>query len=158
MKAKNINTRELSEAAQEEIIFRMKADSYTPCFIETCAKREQCLRWLVGQYADARLLCLTSVNPRNAQLQAGDCQMYREKVRVVMKLGMTHFYENMTARQERTIRKALIATFNRKYYFQMRRGDRPIDPEAQATIAGICREYGWTGPLVYDGETVDYQW
>ena len=59
---------------------------------------------------------------------------------------------------EKAIRQDLIMTFGRTQYFEMRKGQRLITPEAQELIADSCRYYGWNGPLVYDGEEEDWLW
>ena len=40
----------------------------------------------------------------------------------------------------------------------MRRGDRPITRSQQQDISDTCSLYGWTGPIIYDGEEESWQW
>ena len=49
----------------EEQEFRKMADNYLKCFIDRCPQHEQCLRWLVGRYANRERPTLTMVNPLN---------------------------------------------------------------------------------------------
>lgn len=142
---------------QEEQL-REKAARYLVCFIDHCTHREDCLRWLAGQYVDSRLICCEAVNPRNELVKSGQCPLHRPAVRVLCQRGMLHFYDQMTGRQEHAIRAQLIQLFNRKYYYQMRNGKRLIDPETQQTIERICRQYGYEGPFVYDGEQEEWDW
>jgi hypothetical protein len=149
---------ELTATQQEESAFRQKAGSYLVCFIDSCPLREECLRWLVGQYADTTPMALTAVNPRNPQIGGDGCIMFRRKERAVMKRGFTRLYREMPTYMEQNIRQMLIAIFTRKKYFEMRRGDRLITPEQQQDILDVCRRYGWTGPIAYDGEAEDWLW
>lgn len=155
MKAKN----DIQQAtASQEDIFREKSHHYLVCFIESCPMREQCLRWLVGQYADPMPRAQNGINPRNPKMGGRQCEMFRKNQRVVMKCGFTNLYHEMPGYMEHDIRSQLIATFGRKKYFEMRRGDRLITPAQQETIATICRLNGWQGPLIYDDEQEDWLW
>ena len=154
MKTKNHKT-----AAQlQEELFREKAQSYYMCFIDECPLREQCLRWLVGQYASTVQYYTMSVNPHHPQVGDDNCVLFQPNKRVKMKRGMTHFYHDMPGYLEHSIRTALIAAFGRKHYFEMRRGDRLITSQQQQVILNTCHRFGWTAPLVFDGEQEDYVW
>lgn len=154
MEAKNMNQTELS---QEEA-FREKAKDYLMCFIDSCPVHEQCLRWLVGQYAKTTPFALTSVNPRNPKVGGEQCEMFRKNVRVIMKRGLTQLYREMPTYQERLIRNTLIAWWSRKKYFEIRKGDRPITPEQQEDVIHACRHHGWKGPIIFDSEEEDWLW
>ena len=143
--------------SQEEA-FREKTHNYLVCFIESCTLKEQCLRWLVGQYADTMPFAQKSINPRNPQIGGEQCVKFRPNTRVVKKKGMTHFYYDMPGRMEHNIRQELINSFGRTQYFEMRNGTRLISTDDETAIAAICRSHGWEGPFVYDGEEDGLQW
>lgn len=149
----------LSATHQSEAdIFRQKADHYLICFNDLCPRREQCLRWLAGCHIDPQLVSTVSVNLRNRQVSGEQCNLFRPKMKVAMKRGLTLFYVNMTGSQERMIRRQLIDIFNRKVYYQLRNGRRLINPEQQQVIEQVCRSHGWNGPFQYDGEELEYNW
>lgn len=152
-----MNDKQQATVSQEEA-FREKASHYLKCFIESCPLKEQCLHWLVGQYADTLPFVQKSMNPRNPQIGDEHCVKFRPNVRAIKKKGMIHFYLDMPGRMEHNIRQELIWTFGRSQYFEMRNGKRLISPEEQETIAEVCRSHGWTGPFVYDGEEEDWLW
>lgn len=157
MKAKGIQP--LSDTRQSETdIFRQKADHYLVCLNDQCSCREQCLRWLTGNFVDSQFESVVSVNLRNPQVGGEQCKLFRPRVRVTMKRGLTQFYVSMTGRQEHDIRQELIKIFNRKGYYQLRNGQRLITPEQQHLIEHVCRQHGWNGPFQYDGEELDYDW
>ena len=104
------------------------ADNYLKCFIDRCPQR------------------------------AGQCEMYRERRVVMMKRGFTQMFHEMPGYMERNVRFQLIHRLGRKKYYEMRKGERLIDPEAQQVIASICRSNGWNGPIVYDGEVQKMWW
>ncbi len=143
---------------REEEAFREKAKKYVVCFNEHCTRHNQCLRYLVGQYADCRGVSIPSVNVRHPQVVAGDCPLYRQNIQVVHKVGLTQFYLDMPGRMERAIRHQLISLFTHRIYYLMRNGKRLITPAEQEQIAAVCRQAGWNGELVYDGETTDWLW
>ena len=155
MKAKEENQ---SATLSQEEVFREKADHYLVCFIDNCPLREQCLRWLVGQYADTTLLAYNAINPRNPKIGGEQCEMFRKNQLVMMKRGMTRLYLDMPGRVEYQIRRLLIQKWGRRQYFEARRGDRLITPAMQDDVLRACRNHGWTGPIVYDGEEEYWLW
>jgi hypothetical protein len=157
MKSNEENKVKTAEQLQEEA-FRAKVDHYLLCFIESCPVREQCLRWLVGRYADPTRLIQKTINPLNPKMGGENCIMFRKNQRVMMKRGLTHLYHEMPGYMEHRIRLLLIHIWGRKQYFEMRRGDRLITPEQQQDVVDCCRHHGWTGPIVYDGEVEDWDW
>ncbi|SEW10438.1 hypothetical protein SAMN04487827_1543 [Prevotella sp. khp7] len=154
MKTKN-NT--LSSTQPQEA-FREKVSHYLVCFIESCPLREQCLRWLVGQYADTMPLAYNAINPRNPKIGGEECVMFRKEQRVVMKRGLTHLYLEMPGLVEHRVRRMLIGMWGHKKYYEVRKGDRLITPEMQNDVETVCRYHGWKGPIVYDGEEESWLW
>lgn len=153
-----MNNEEQKATRSQEEDFRKKAGHYLVCFSESCPLRQECLRWLVGQYADPQPLAYNAVNLRNPKIGGEYCEMFRKKQRVMMKRGMTRLYLDMPGRMEYKIRHLLISTWGRKPYFEARRGDRLITPDMQQSVAAACSYYGWTGPIVYDGEEESWWW
>ena len=156
MKTKKENQKQATPSQEE--VFREKTHNYLVCFIESCPLKEQCLRWLVGQYADTMPFAQNSINPRNPQIGGEQCAKFRPNIRVVKKQGMTNFYYDMPGHMEHSIRQELIYAFGRTQYFEMRKGLRLISPDDQEVIAAVCRSHGWDGPFVYDGEQEDWLW
>ena len=142
----------------QEETFRDKVDHYMVCFLDHCPLREQCLRWLVGQYADTTRVVFSSINPRNPNFAKEDCTMFRPNRKAMMKRGFSNMYHDMPGHMERSIRHQLITIFGHKQYFEMRKGDRLITPEQQQQILDTCRAHGWQGPINYDGEKEDWLW
>lgn len=157
MDTKQKNQKKSASQLQEEA-FREKEEHYLVCFTEVCPLREQCLRWLVGKYADDTRLVYTSVNLRNPKIGGEHCAMFRKNQRVMMKIGLTRLYHEMPTYMERGIRQHLIRIWGRRQYFDMRRGDRLITPQQQQDVVDVCRLHGWTGPIVFDGEREDWLW
>ena len=145
-------------ADEESALFREQAPHYLLCFNDACPLSVHCMHWLVGRHADVCGTVVHVVNPRHPSVQDGECRHFREKLRVAMKTGMRNFYADMSGCQEHAIRTRLIEIFNRRVYYAMRNGQRLITPEEQQTIADVCRQHGWTGPLAFDSERADYLW
>lgn len=145
-------------ADEEAALFRERAPQYLLCFNEACPLSARCMHWLVGCHADVCQTLVYAVNPHHPSVQGGNCRHFRERLRVAMKTGLHRFYTGMTGRQERAIRTRLIEIFNRRVYYAIRNGQRLVTPDEELTIADVCREYGWTGPLAFDSEQADYLW
>lgn len=155
MEKNNVNDAGLKP---EAAVLREKAENYLVCFIDNCPLHESCLRWVVGQYVNQQTIAHIAINPRNPLMGNESCPKYREMGRVKMMRGMTQFYHEMPGYLESGIRNELIAHFGRKRYFQMRKGDVLINPDAQRFISHVCQKHGWTAPLVYDGEEEEWLW
>ncbi len=135
-----------------------KVDHYTICFIDHCPLHRQCLRWLVGKYADSTRDVYTSINPHNPLMASDSCPQFRQNIRVVMKKGFTNMYHDMPGYLEKQIRDQLIIKFGRKQYFEMRKGERLITPDQQKMFEKVVRANGWQGPINFDGEEEDWLW
>ena len=151
------NMKNVDAVVQREA-FRQKVNHYNVCMIDNCPLHEQCLRWLVGQYVESLLPMCTSVNPRYPKVGTEQCEMFRKNQRVVMKRGLRNLYHDMPARIEKGVRWQLIAMWGRKKYYEVRKGDCLITADMQEDITDACRHHGWQGPIVYDGEDVDWDW
>ena len=147
-----------NQLSREEEDFRKKARNYLVCFMDNCPLHEQCLRWLVGQYADPTLISYNAINPHNPKMGGEQCEMFRKKQRAIMKRGLTHLYDDMPGRMEHRIRALLILLWGHKKYYEVRKGERLITPEMQNDVEDSCRHHGWTGPFIYDGEEEDWLW
>ena len=142
----------------EKEVFSHKAPNYLLCFINECPRRATCLRWLVGQELQSNDYNILSVNPMHPEVKANKCALYREKKHVRYAKGMMHFYDEMTRSQEIGIKHRLIVHYGRRQYYEYRRGERLISPEMQAFIGQVCKDYGYTKELRYDGWQDDYAW
>lgn len=85
-------------------------------------------------------------------------EAFRKNQRVVMKRGLTHLYHEMPSYMEKGVRYQLISMWGRKKFYEVRKGDRLITPDMQEDVVFACRHHGWQGPIVFDGEDVDWEW
>ena len=145
---------------REEEIFAKKAKSgYTVCFAEQCPKREQCLRWKVGQHAPVTMGFCSCVNPRCQDAATDRCPHYRTTEKVMMAKGMTRiFTDDMPRRVEKYVRNTLIARYHRTYYFEYRNGSRLIPPAMQREVLRLFRQAGWNEEVKFDSYIEDYEW
>ena len=144
----------------EQEIFRMKAeDGYAVCHAEHCPRKEHCLRWKVGQQLPDNMSTYHCVNLHFENVATEDCPLYRNAEKVMMAKGMTRiFIDEMPKRVEPFVRKKLIASHNRTYYFEYRNGSRLIPPSMQEEVRNLFREAGWNGDVSFDGYVEDYEW
>lgn len=140
--------------------FREKVAKGTAvCFNQQCPRYGRCLRADLAPYADSSQRVVASINPRYTHAADGQCDMFMDNTLVKMPVGMTkHFFYDMPARIAKAIRRRLIADSCRYTYYKYHNGEVPITPQRLKTIERICREEGWTAPLVFDGEVEDYVW
>ncbi len=142
----------------EQELFKNKAESYLVCLADHCPRHEECLRWLVGQYAPSDTSTLTIINPRNPMTRDGSCNMFRQREKVTVYYGMTRFYEEIPEPKAKAIRHALEQNLNRTAYYKYRRGEKAITPSVLKVIEETARNCGWKGNLTFDREDTGYEW
>ena len=138
--------------------FRRQSAHYLPCFIDRCERHATCMHWLVGQQTVEQQLSITSVNPMNPQVSAGQCPVYQENQMVLYAKGLVHLLDDIPYKQARNIKQRLISLFGRKHFYEYRNGSRLIPPADQQHIARVCHEEGYDAPLRYDGWEEDFLW
>jgi hypothetical protein len=141
-----------------EEAYKARDPHYLVCFRDECPLHDSCLRYACGEYVDTRYYFVEAVNPKFPKVATSECPVYRKNETLMMKTGLTKFFEQMTGKQERAIRAHLISHYNRKVYYWLRNGVKPITPEDQQLIEDVCRLHGYNGPFVYDAEHKEWVW
>ena len=140
------------------LLLAAKAPSYILCLNNGCSRREHCLRWLATAYAPETPLSVRAVNPRNIDVAAGRCPLFRDSKPLRMPLGLTSIYHDMPSRVERSIKNRLIAALGRKRYYEYHGGKRPVDPATESFIRQTARANGWEQELQFNDYIEDYLW
>ncbi len=144
---------------KKETFANKASDGYIVCYAEGCPKKEQCLRWLVGQQMPATKNFITNVNLQSKDVGTDKCPHFRNKKKVKIAIGMTHIFNgDMPARVEPFVRHRIISNHCRTYYYEFRNGSRPIMPAVQEEIRSVFREAGWNKPVEFDKYIEDYEW
>ena len=140
----------------EQSLLRERSRHYLLCYNATGPRKDNCLHWLVGQWASDDTLYATVVNPYRKDVVDGTCADFRSDAKVTMARGLLNFYENIPEGMAKAIRKAMIQTFTKTKYFKFRKGTAPITPADRSEIAAICRSCGWNEPPVFDSYYEEY--
>ena len=146
----SIEVTKLQEKAQK---------GYTVCFIESCPKHGQCLRYQVGQHGKTLPYVVPSVNPLNPEVKSGNCPLFKSEELQRMAKGMMHLLtDDMPSRTEKAIRHELFAYFGRTLYYEYRKGLHLLSPKQQEDIADILKFCGWKKEPQFDEYVEDYDW
>ena len=145
-------------AMLDEKTLQEKACKYLVCFNEQCLRHEHCLRWQVGLHVPADRWIVTTINPRNTYVAAGECPYYRDDKPVRIPKGMVNFFEDMPLKQARFIKAAFIQEFTHIGYYHYRNGSKQITPDVVQVMEEICRKHGWTQPLAFDEYVEEVLW
>ena len=137
---------------------RKQAGKYVACFADDCQRHGHCLRWQVGQVVTGDRQVISCVNPRIDRTADGGCAMYRSDQPQQVACGMVHFYDQMPRRTEVAVKAALISRYTRVGYYDMRKGTRPITPDAMQVVEQVCRDNGWQGDIVFDSYGEEPLW
>ena len=135
-----------------------KAPNYMLCLNNDCALHEHCLHWLAAAYAPEDPVSIRAVNPRNRDVAAGRCPMFRDAEPLRMPCGLTSIYHDMPGWMERSIKNRLIAMLGRKRYYEYHGGKRPLDPATEALVRDTCRANGWTQALQFNSYVEEFVW
>lgn len=124
---------------------------YFVCFADQCPLHDDCLRWKVGQHLPTDLKACTCVNPRFEKIMTEECPMYEPAHKQRFAKGMYYiFTDDMPVRVINFVRDALVAKYNRTYYFEYRSGKRLMPPAMQEEIRELFRRAGWTQEVKFD--------
>ena len=145
-------------ATSQEEAFRQKAPHYIVCHRDQCPQHEACLRWVVGRYADADNILCQAVNPLYPGVATAECPMLRPMKRAVLKRGLTQFFYEMPAYIAREVRARMRSHYSLRHFYELRNGTLPLQPDEREYLEGICRQAGWQGSFVYDGESDEWLW
>lgn len=120
----------------------------TFCINNECSEREHCLRQIYynKEWNEETMRIIT---PKLCTGTA-DCPYYlcNEPRRVCY--GFIGMLTHLTRRQEDEFRERMKHHFHHNTYFQMRRGERPINRDEQQTIANILSEVAPGAELFFD--------
>ena len=139
-------------------ILREKAQGYIVCFHKECPLHEHCLHWQAGCYVPERMFSVNCFNPRHSHAGSNSCPGYRSDQPQRIARGMVGFYSEMPRAKEVAIKKRLIEYYTRVNYYRYRRGEYPITTTVEQKITEVCRECGWTAPLVFDSYSEELVW
>lgn len=144
---------------EQEIFAKEAANGYTVCYTDGCPKKEQCLRWKVGQQMPDTTSFYHCVNPRYQNVGTERCPHFRSAEKVKMAKGMMHIFNgDMPARVKPFVQNRLIANHCRTYYYEYRNGSRLIPPAMQEEVRRLFREVGWDKEIEFDSYVEDYEW
>ena len=144
---------------EQEIFSRKAVEGYTVCYAEGCPRREQCLRWLVGQQMPDTQSFYHCVNPRSQGVGTELCPQYRNREKVKFAKGMMHvFNADMPARVKPFVRQRLIGSHCKTHYYEYRNGSRLMSPAVQEEVRSFFREAGWDKEIHFDSYVEDYDW
>ena len=143
----------------KELFIQQIERDYIVCHMADCPIGEQCLRLKVGKHIPSNRVFCVSVNPYHDNVATERCPLYRPASKVRCAKGMTQiFTDDMPKRVEQWVRAALIARYNRTYFFEYRNGTRLIPPAMQDEVRDLFRQAGWTGEVNFDGYVETYDW
>lgn len=125
-----------------EILFEKK--SYTACINGECPQSAECLRYLYFQNLEDNPLHISVLNPIVARRQQDDCPHFKTSVPQHVAYGFIGILNSLPVSASRPFVDKLIATYGRKGYYQIRKGERFILKEDREIIIEVARSHGAT--------------
>lgn len=139
-------------------IFKSKANSYITCWNQDCTEKEHCLRHIMCDFVPEENKTLQVVNPRANGVGGKSCIFlsYDNKVKVYR--GFTHLYDNVPTSIAKRVKAKLEAHFGHNGYYFRRRGKQFTTQSEAKEMTAIFNAEGWTQPLEFDNEAMEYEW
>lgn len=143
---------------KEEIDLSTMPSQYLLCLNQQCPKASTCLRQLAEQSTPSDVKYWNIISPKHLSTLKGDCPYYRSCEKVRFAKGFVGILENLPHKEMQTVISRLIAHFNQRTYYRVRKGERALSPSEQRSVLRIIKNSGTTKPLDFDTYYEDYDW
>lgn len=143
---------------KDKIDFSEIPHNYSVCVNRQCPRADHCLRQLAEQSLPDKIEFWSYARPKQVAGPEYDCPFYRNSRKVRYAKGMIALLENLPHKQMIEITRSLIAYFNRRTYYRIRKGERILSPAEQDKVLEILRQHGVENPNKFDFYFEDYAW
>lgn len=143
---------------KEEADFSTMPSQYLLCLNQQCPKAATCLRKLAERIVPDTVQYWSIISPKHLNMLKGDCPYYRPCEKVRFAKGFIGILENLPHKEMQTVISRLMGHFNRRTYYRIRKGERPLSPTEQQSVLRIIKSCGITQPLEFDAHYEDYNW
>lgn len=131
---------------------------YEHCLSQHCPKAETCLHRIAALCAaDAGVETFTIYNPATLN-EEGCCKHYRCSSPILVKRGMSTFFDAMPHKASIGLRRTLEVHYGHTQFHRIRHGELDITPQMQAYIQRQMTELGIETPPAYDEEAERLAW
>lgn len=110
------------------------------CALESCLRYKECQHGIAFQQVSERTPVLPMVNPKYVNNGEGECPSFLSAAPQHMAKGFLGMLAAVPAGNQKEFTHTLQRYFGRKYYYQMRKGERLINEEEQALILDLARK------------------
>lgn len=143
---------------EEELDFSEVPHQYTACLHQQCPQADTCLRRLVAICMPDDIADWSFIPPRYLAAQQGSCPHYRPRKRVRYARGFIKTLNKLPHKQMQEIVYLLTHYFNRRTYYRVRKGERPLSPSEQQGIRDLLKRHGVEEPWKFDDYFDTYDW
>lgn len=124
---------------------------YARCFLDSCPRAAECMRYAVGQCAPEKAACGHCVFPQSLNAEGG-CPYFRPKRVSRSAWGFKSLFRDVLARDSVSLRRALMDYFgSRSTYYRYNRGQQLLTPGQQQEVLAIFARFG------YDPATLSFE-
>lgn len=128
--------------------------NYVYCFNNQCPRNAQCLRYLAAQNNPSETL--VSLNPKRIPDDTSNCAYFNSTRKIRIAWGIKHLLDYVPHKNGSTMRRHLIAYFERNVYYSIYRSERGVLPEEQEYIRKLFRSYGIEAEPKFERYTEEY--
>ena len=129
--------------------FSIVPPSWHLCFCDGCPRHDECLHFLVGQYAPDDLTWGPAVYPM--AYKNGDCLHFKEIKVVRAAYGFKLLFKEVKQKDLDALRGKVVKYLGSyRTYYRYNSGERKLTPEQQEYISGLFRQFGYSGELQFE--------
>lgn len=135
--------------------FEKIGSGYIFCFNAGCPKRDDCIRFVVGNHIPDNREIGQAVLP--TAFKNHECRFFKQARIVEYAYGFEHIYDNVLRKDYTPLRKTLTLYLgNKGKYYEYKYGKRGLSPEKQQYIRNLFMQYGYTEDIVFDKYVMQY--
>ena len=129
------------------------------CSKSSCPSANDCLRGLAFRDLNDSREKVMSANPLMTDAGgAAVCSLYRPAEPVRVAYGFSNALDSVPKGNVRDVREAICQFVCQRNYYHLLRGEKPMLPDMQRTIAEILQHFGASAPIEFDRYKNQYDW
>lgn len=132
-----------------DIIYKEVPIDWAVCFLESCPRKEECMRFQCGLIMPDDKEIAIAVTP--SVLKMKTCPRYASIEKMWVALGFQHIFDDVKAKHANELRSRITNYLGSKTtYYRCLRGEKYLTPEQQEWIKNLLAKYGYTENIEFD--------
>lgn len=128
------------------------------CIASNCPRANTCLRNIVLDYVPQNEHNINILNPKLIVENSDSCKYYLDNQKIRYAKGFVRLTKSIKVGQAAIFRSRLIGYFGRRKYYQLRSGEKLLNPQDQLYITKQAIDLGVVLNDYFDAYVDEYNW